>query len=179
MEKMTQRDWFPSRKKEEGTGMTDPNNKTLPSVPSSPAWTCPTCGRSFHRIKQPHVCDTTTVEDHLRDKDPAVVTLFHAFVQAVQDAGPSAFSPIKAQVGFRGRQRIFAGVRLTKRGLEGYLDLPRRVESSRLRTVSPYTRRVFVHHFVLTSLDQLDAGFRSWIQEAYQVGQGLTTPEQT
>jgi hypothetical protein len=74
--------------------MTDPSNKTLPSVPSSPAWTCPTCGRSFHRIKQPHVCDTTTVEDHLRDKDPAVVTLFHAFVQAVQDAGPSAFSPI-------------------------------------------------------------------------------------
>ena len=159
--------------------MTDPSKKTGPSSPSLLVWTCPICGRSFHRTKQSHVCDTKTVEDHLRDKDPAVVALFHAFVQAVGDTGPYAYAPIKAQVGLRGHQRIFAGVSLTKRGLEGYLDLPRRVDSSRFRRVSPYTRRLFVHHFVLTAVDQLDAEFIGWIEEAYQVGQGLTTPEQT
>lgn len=176
LEEMTQHDVFSRRrKKKEGTAMTDPSKKTPPTPPSLLAWTCPTCGRSFHRTKQPHVCDTTTVEDHLRDKDPALVTLFHAFAQAVQDAGPYAYAPIKAQVGFQGQKRIFAGVSLTKRGLEGYLDLPRSVESSRFRSVAPYTRRLFVHHFVLTSADQLDAEFIGWIQEAYQVGQGLTT----
>jgi hypothetical protein len=154
--------------------MTDLSNKTGPSSPSLLVWTCPTCGRSFQRTGQTHVCDTTTVEYHLRDKDPVAVALFHAFAQAVQDAGPYEYSPIKAQVGFRGQKRIFAGVRLTKRGLEGYLDLPRKVESSRFRNVSPYTRRLFVHHFVLTSADQLDAEFIGWIQEAYQVGQGFT-----
>ncbi|MGZ3582954.1 MAG: DUF5655 domain-containing protein [Ktedonobacterales bacterium] len=117
----------------------------------------------------------TTVEDHLRDKDPAVVVLFHAFEQAVQDAGPYEFSPIKAQVGFRGQKRIFAGVRLTARGLEGYLDLARSVDSSRFRNVAPYTRRLFVHHFVLTSIEELDAEFIGWIREAYEVGQGVTT----
>jgi Domain of unknown function (DUF5655) len=153
--------------------MTDPSNKIPPSAPSVPAWTCPTCGRSFHRTRQSHVCDTTTVEDHLQDRDPAVVALFRAFVQAVADAGPFTYSPIKAQVGFQGHQRIFAGVHLTKRGLEGYLDLPRRVESARFRRVSPYTHRLFVHHFVLASANQLDAEFLGWIKEASQVGQGL------
>jgi hypothetical protein len=157
--------------------MTDPSNKIPPSSPSVLAWTCPTCGRSFRHTRQPHVCDTTTVEDHLQGRDPAVVALFHAFAQAVADAGPYAYSPIKAQVGFQGQQRIFAGVRLTKRGLEGYLDLPRRVESARFRRVSPYTHRLFVHHFILTSADQLDAEFLGWIKEAYQVGQGLSPDE--
>lgn len=154
--------------------MTDPSKTALPSRPSLVAWTCPICGRSFHRAGQTHVCDTTTVEDHLRNKDPAVVALFHAFAQAVEDAGPYEFSPIRAQVGFRGQKRIFAGVRLTKRGLEGYLDLARSVDSPRFRNVTPYTRRLFVHRFVLTSIDQLDAEFIGWIHEAYQVGQGFT-----
>lgn len=35
--------------------------------PSSLAWTCPTCGRRFHRTGQSCVCDTTTVEAHLHD----------------------------------------------------------------------------------------------------------------
>jgi hypothetical protein len=115
-----------------------------------------------------------TVEDHLRDKPPAVVALFHAFAQTVQGAGPADYAPVKGQVGFRGRKRIFAGVKLTRRGLEGYLDLPRRVESPRFRRISPYTRRLYVHHFLLTDPDQLDAEFSGWINEAYQVGEGIT-----
>ncbi len=166
---------LPKEEQEEGTAMIHPSKKTDPSSPPLLMWTCPTCGRKFHRSKQPHVCDTTTVEDHLRGKDPAVVALFHTFAQAVGDAGPYEYAPIKAQVGFQGHRRIFAGVSLTKRGLEGYLDLPRRVDSSRFRNIAPYTRRLFVHHFVLTSADQLDAEFLGWIQEASQVGQGLPT----
>lgn len=146
-----------------------------PSDPEERAWTCPTCGRSFQHTGQTHVCSTTTVEDHLRDQPPAVVALFHAFAQMIQAAGPAAYAPVKGQVGFRGQHRIFAGVKLTRRGLEGYLDLPRRVESPRFRRVSPYTRRLFVHHFVLTSADQLDAEFSGWVREAYLVGEGITT----
>jgi hypothetical protein len=136
------------------------------------AWSCPTCGRSFQRVGQSHVCGTTTVEEHLSGKPPAVVTLFHAFAQAVQAAGPVAYAPVKGQVGFRGQKRIFAGIKLTNRGLEGYLDLPRRVESPRFRRIAPYTKRLFVHYFVLTDVDQLDPEFKGWIDEAYQVGEG-------
>ena len=139
---------------------------------SPSAWTCPTCGRSFQRTGQTHVCGTTTVEDHLEGKPPAVVALFHAFDQAIAAMGPADYAPVKGQVGFRGQKRIFAGVKLTTRGLEGYLDLPRRVDSSRFRRVSPYTKRLFVHHFVLTDVDHLDTEFRGWIREAFEVGEG-------
>ena len=155
--------------------MTIKEHQLVPSDTSGRAWTCPTCGRSFQRTGQTHVCSTTTVEDHLRDQPPEVVALFHAFAQVIQAAGPIAYAPVKGQIGFRGQHRIFAGVKLTRRGLEGYLDLPRRVESARFRRVSPYTRRLFVHHFVLTSVDQLDAEFGGWVQEAYLVGEGITS----
>ena len=92
----------------------------------------------------------------------------------VQAAGPAEYAPVKGQVGFRGQHRIFAGVKLTRRGLEGYLDLPRQVESPRFRHIAPYTRRLFVHHFVLTSADQLDTEFSGWVREAYLVGEGIT-----
>ncbi len=136
------------------------------------AWTCPTCGRSFQRTGQSHVCGTVTVEDHLRDKPPAVVELFHAFAQIVQSAGSVAYAPVKGQIGFRGEKRIFAGVKLTQRGLEGYLDLPRRVDSPRFRRIAPYTKRLFVHYFILIDIAQLDQEFNSWIHEACQVGAG-------
>jgi hypothetical protein len=105
-----------------------------------------------------------------------VVALFHAFAQAIQAAGPADYAPVKGQVGFRGQKRIFAGVKLTMRGLEGYLDLPRRVDSPRFSRIAPYTRRLYVHYFTLTTSDQLDLEFRSWIQEAYEVGEGQTPP---
>ncbi len=152
--------------------MSGTRQEPVPSEPSLGAWTCPTCGRSFHRTGQLHVCGTTTVEDHLQGKPAPVVALFHAFARIVQDAGPAAYAPVKGQVGFRGERRIFAGVKLTKRGLEGYLDLPRRVDSPRFRRISPYTKHLFVHHFVLTDVDQLDPEFSGWIHEAYQVGAG-------
>jgi hypothetical protein len=112
------------------------------------------------------------VEDHLEGKPPSVVALFHAFDQAIEAVGPADYAPVKGQVGFRGQRRIFAGVKLTTRGLEGYLDLPRRVDSTRFRRISPYTKRLFVHHFVLTDVNQLDTEFCGWIREAFEVGEG-------
>ena len=141
-------------------------------IPSMKMWTCPTCGRRFGRRDQQHVCDTTTVEDHLRGQDTTAVALFHAFVRTVAEAGPFEYAPIRRQVGFRGRQRIFAGVRLTARGLEGYLDLPRKVESGRFRHVSPFSRRLYVHHFALRDAGELDEEFIGWVREAHAVGEG-------
>jgi len=112
------------------------------------------------------------VENHLQGKPPATTALFHAFAHVIQAAGPVVLAPVKAPVGFRRQKRIFAGVKLTTRGLEGYLDLPRRVESPRFRRISPYMKRLFVHYFVLTDVNQLGEEFSSWLREAYRVGMG-------
>jgi hypothetical protein len=65
---------------------------------------------------------------------------------------------------------------VTERGLEGYLDLARKVESSRFRDIGTYTKRLWVHHFVLTSEDELDDEFAGWLSEAYEVGWGRPRP---
>lgn len=134
-------------------------------------WTCPRCGRTFARTNQQHVCETWTVEDHLRGKPAETVDLYRRFVRLVEQCGPFEYSPIRRQIGFQLR-RIFAGVKLTDRGLEGYLDIARKVESPRFRNVSPYTKRLFVHHFRISSPEELDDEFAGWIRESYAVGEG-------
>lgn len=97
--------------------------------------------------------------------------IYERFLELLGELGPVERAPTTAQIGFQ-TNRIFAGVHLTERGLEGYLDLPREVESSRFRQVAPYTKRLWVHHFVLTSENDLDEEFAGWLGEAYEVGWG-------
>ena len=134
-------------------------------------WTCPECGRSFARANQRDVCGTWTVEQHLEGKPPHALDLYRRFVELVEACGPFAYAPTRNQIGFQVR-RIFAGVRLTGRGLEGYLDLARRVESPRFRHVAPYTKHLHVHHFVLREPAELDDELAGWVRESYAVGEG-------
>ena len=135
-------------------------------------WSCPECGRTFARTKQTHVCGTWTVEEHLEGADERALDLFRQFVSIVESSGDFEFAPTSRQIGLRGARRIFAGVRLTKRGLEGYLDLPRRVESPAFHHVAPYTKKLSVHHFVLERPEQLDDEFAACIRESHAVGRG-------
>jgi hypothetical protein len=86
--------------------------------------------------------------------------------------GPFTVSPAKTTITFKGMRRGFAGARPDRRGLIGYLDLQRIVEDIRITSVAPYTKRLFVHHVRITTLDELDDEFAGWLSEAYAVGQG-------
>lgn len=148
--------------------MTDPD----PNPPNAKdGWDCPHCHRSFARRGQRHVCGTWTVDQHLDASPDWVGGLFHRFSEAVAECGPFEYAPIRVQVGFR-VHRVFAGVELRPTGLSGYLDLARRVQSDRFTKVMPYTKRLHVHRFALTSPEQIDTEFKGWLLEAYQVGEG-------
>jgi hypothetical protein len=48
-----------------------------------------------------------------------------------------------------------------------------RVDDDRIRSVAPYQKDLFVHHFRVDSLEQMDDEFVRWIADAYdQVGCG-------
>jgi Domain of unknown function (DUF5655) len=113
-----------------------------------------------------------TVEDHLRDKPAAVVALYRRFVELVQACGPFDYAVSKTAITFKGNRRGFAGAKPKAHGLDGYLDLQRRVEDPRIRRASPYTKRLVVHQFRISAPEQLDEEFAGWVREAYQVGQG-------
>ncbi len=76
-----------------------------------------------------------TVQDHLRDKPPAVIALYQRFVELVEACGPSDCSVSRTAVTFKGSRRGFAGARPTSRSLDGYLDLQR--ARRRVRRLAP------------------------------------------
>jgi hypothetical protein len=113
-----------------------------------------------------------TVADHLRGRDPAVIRLYDRFIELVRACGPFEVSVAKTAITFKGSRRGFAGAKPKNQSLDGYLDLQRQLNDPRIRRASPYTKRLFVHQFRVTALDQLDGEFAGWIREAYDVGQG-------
>jgi hypothetical protein len=113
-----------------------------------------------------------TVEDHLAGKPADIVALYERFVGLVQECGPFSYRVTKTAITLKGSRRGFAGAKPTRRSLDGYLDLQRELRDPRIRRVSAYTKRLFVHQFRVTSLDQLDQDFAGWVREAYEVGAG-------
>jgi hypothetical protein len=61
--------------------------------------------------------------------------------------------------------------------LRGYLDLTRQVSDPRILSSTPYTKRLYVHQYKITALDELDEQFAGWLAEAYAVGQGAHLAE--
>ena len=115
---------------------------------------------------------TWSVRDHLRGCDAAVKGLYERFVGLVEACGPVELTVSKTAIVFKGSRRGFAGAKPKAGRLDGFLDLERRVVDPRIRTASPYTKKLFVHQFRITAPEQLDEEFAGWIREAYEVGRG-------
>ena len=82
-------------------------------------------------------------------------------------------SPSKTTITFTGTRRFFLGARPTARGVEGYMDLTRSVVGDpRVPRSTPYTGRLHVNRYRLSSPGDLDETFLGWFREAYAVGQG-------
>lgn len=113
-----------------------------------------------------------TVEDHLAGKPSEIVALYQRFIELAQACGPFSYRVTKTAITLKGTRRGFAGAKPAQRSLDGYLDLQRELRDPRILRASPYTSRLFVHQFRVTSLDQLDGEFHGWIREAYDVGAG-------
>ena len=118
------------------------------------------------------------MEDHLAGQPESSVALYREFVRLVEACGPFSYAVSKTSITFKGSRRGFAGARPDASGLRGYLDLQRAVEDPRFTNVSPYTKRLFVHHYRIRSPEELDDQFAALIREAYAVGAGahLTQP---
>ena len=111
-----------------------------------------------------------TVERHLEAGSEQGRALWRDFAGLVAGFGEHSLSVAKTTVTFKGSKRGFAGARPKGDDLIGYFDVTYEVDDPRIRTVSPYQKDLFVHHFRISSIDDEFAG---WIHDAYeQVGCG-------
>lgn len=98
--------------------------------------------------------------------------LYRRFVAMLEDIGPFTYAVSKSSITFKGTQRGFAGARPVRNGLRGYFDARHEISDPRISSAACFSRTLFVHHFKLASLAELDAGVREWLLEAYSVGGG-------
>src|SRR6185369_323502 len=133
-------------------------------------WTCPDCDRVFARAGQKHMCERYSADTLLDAATPAARSLYHALLGRLAQLGPFDLAPTRRQIGLRGERRIFAGLSFQGDQLRGYLDIPRRVDSPRFRRVSDYTHHLWVHHFVIGDVAEIDDEFSGWMAESLAIG---------
>ena len=96
--------------------------------------------------------------------------MFDRVVALIEALGPVRVLPEKTRIAFQVRMS-FAQITPRKRWLDGHIVLARRLESSRFRRIETFSPRNHLHAFRLTDATDLDDEFRSWLSEAYAVGE--------
>ena len=98
--------------------------------------------------------------------------LFKEVVAVVRSNGPVRILPEKTRIAFQVRMS-FAQVTPRRHWLDGHVVLARRLEHPRFRQVQTFSPRNHLHAFRITQSSEIDDDFRTWMAEAYVVGQQL------
>jgi hypothetical protein len=117
--------------------------------------------------------DDPLFKQHMAKASPHDRQLYLRFVALLNVIGSYSVHPAKSTITFKGSRRGFCGAHPKGDVLVGYFDLMRALAADpRVRSVSPYTKTLYVHQFRVTALEQMDETFKQWLSEAYGVGRG-------
>ncbi|MCL5428965.1 MAG: DUF5655 domain-containing protein [Chloroflexi bacterium] len=134
-------------------------------------WTCPKCGARFVTRNMSHSCVTgLKPEDLFAKSEPWVLEVFLKFEKLVRACGQVTRIVQKSRVTFMVRVR-FASLYPRKEYFDCGLFLKRRINNPRFWKIEHLGASNYIHHIKLHSADQFDAEFKTWLQEAYQVGE--------
>lgn len=139
-------------------------------MPRRPLWQCPKCRRRFANRNQSHACGRHDLAHHFSGRPPEIRALFDDVVAAIRKIGPVHILPEKTRIAFQVRTS-FAQVTPKSKWLDGHVVLARRFEHPRFRRIETISPRNHVHSFRITSLHDIDSEFKSWLAEAYSVGE--------
>lgn len=133
-------------------------------------WACPRCARTFANRNQTHTCAPLgDLDTHFAGVEPNVRATFDRVLDVVAELGPVTVLPEKTRIALHVRMS-FAAFMPRKRWLNGHLVLARRAESERFRHVEEFSPRNVLHAFRLTTPDEVDEEFATWLAESYRVG---------
>jgi Domain of unknown function (DUF5655) len=133
-------------------------------------WQCPRCERTFANRNQSHTCAPLgDLDRHFAQASAEVRATFDRVLAAVSALGPVNVLPEKTRIALHTRMS-FAAFMPRRRWLNGHLVLARRIDSPRFLRTEVLSPRNVVHSFRLTSPADVDAEFRTWLAEAYEVG---------
>ena len=105
----------------------------------------------------------------LKNASPEVTNLYNRFVDLVKAIGPVSILPTQTRIDFQART-IFASVYFKLESLEIQMVLPTIVQDARIIRVDTIGTDKYAHNIMIDSLDDYDARFNTWLQEAYDLG---------
>ena len=105
----------------------------------------------------------------LKNASPEVTNMYNRFVDLVKAIGPVSILPTQSRIDFQART-IFASVYFKLESLEIQLVLPTIVQDARIIRVDTIGTDKYAHNIMIDSLDDYDARFNIWLQEAYDLG---------
>jgi hypothetical protein len=135
-----------------------------------PLWQCPKCERWFANRNQSHFCGRYDLETHFNGKPAEIRAIFEAVLKTIQGFGPVIVNPEKTRIAFQVRMS-FAQLTPRSQWVDGHVVLARKVNHARFRRVDTISPRNQVHHFRLHAASDVDEEVKSWLAEAYMVGE--------
>lgn len=109
-----------------------------------------------------------TVDEHFTGKADDLRTLYDRLVALAEAFGPVVQDPKKTSIHLN-RATAFAGVAVRKGSIVLTIKSDRAIKSSRIVKSEQTSARRFHHEVKLTSVQDLDAELRGWLQAAYEL----------
>jgi hypothetical protein len=120
-------------------------------------------------VQEQQTSEPVTENTLLKNANPKVTNMYNRFVDLVKAIGPVSILPTQTRIDFQART-IFASVYFKLESLEIQMVLPTIVQDARIIRVDTIGTNKYAHNIMIDSLDDYDARFNAWLQEAYELG---------
>ena len=137
------------------------------------AWTCPTCHRTFRRVRQRHACGLGDRTSLLRDRPADLVRLYGSLEEMVRGFGTVEIVTRERYALFR-TTRIFADLTVMRDALRLVVHLGRTVRAPCFSRVQSGAPRRVAHMALLRSAAELRA-VAPYLEEAWRLAAGEET----
>jgi len=130
-------------------------------------WTCPECGREFHKTNQPHSCHTVGLENHFAGKPESIKALYEKLLLTVSRFGDIRISSTKNAILFASKSTFMAvKTKRTCIDVEFLLDHPE-VGFPIHKTVTVSKSR-FAHFIRIENEPDIDPTLKAYLHEAFE-----------
>jgi hypothetical protein len=131
------------------------------------AWLCPACGRQFGRTNQSHACvPPMPLEQYLARLEPAQRATCSAVLDYLATLGEITVDAVNVGILVK-RHRTFAELRPMKGRMALSFLVSRSIEDPRIKRDLALSKRRRALYADLHRPEDLDAGVREWLREAY------------
>ena len=131
-------------------------------------WICPECGKEYKNTNQWHSCARLDLEDHLRNKSPAVRATLDKLLREARKFGEITVDPVKTAIQLR-TSSTFLSIKLKRDHLDLDFQLASAVNTFPIFKTIRISKIRVLHQAVLEGPEDVDGRLMSWLREAYEL----------